>query len=149
MTIDQGGKRVKNSFVKAQNYDKVVFRFPPSPKDCHFGYKSEQIFVQIHSKNNTLLGLMEYYNKKNQEIPRYQMPNEGLHSSFLDRTITSSQPSTELYTSRSMLIQDYGQLHNIVQQQRYQQTLLYGPGLLTLISISFSTGCLHMGHLFD
>jgi len=80
------------------------------------------------------------------------MPNEGLHSSFLDHIITSSQPSAELYTSRSMLLQDYGQLHNIVQQQRYhsyQQTLLYGSELLTLISISFSTGCLHIGHLFD
>lgn len=77
------------------------------------------------------------------------MPNKGVHSSLLDHIMTSSQPSTELYTSRSMLLQDYGQLHNIVQQQGYQQTLLYGSGLLTLISISFSTGCLHMGHLFD
>jgi hypothetical protein len=81
----------------------------------------------------------------------YNKQGEKTESTILlDHITTSSQPSTELYTWRPMLFTElWTILGNIMQQQPYQQSLLYGSGPLTLISISFSTGCRHMGHLFD
>jgi hypothetical protein len=42
-----------------------------------------------------------YHNK--QKKTRNQVPCDDLHNPSLDHIITSSQPSTELYTSRLML----------------------------------------------
>lgn len=113
---------VKISFIKIQNYAKDWFQMP-----CY------RYTITNRKKNK----------KSSAKWRSSQFITRPHHHKFttINRTI---------HFQDSCCLQDYGQLDNIMQQQQpYHQSLLYGSGLLTLISISFSTGCLHMGHLFD